>query len=1236
MRKQSFIWTAIPAGRGPGNTLRLSVFVTPKLETDDPSPTLGLFPDLLTWPERDLRFRVAFRDGPTLPAIIVPRSPKVQPWSYIFKSTTPVDAPEDEPIDNLPVRSYPTRHVYNFVKDAYITTSAISQGKRPTAAQLATLTPLGQVALDRPGLGPKVAALGGLPVLSTGALKLVDRERVNRVRLQQSTLLKAQRFIPYLEQADPTSDFIQFQDFVRAQEAPHLRPKVPELGFHDLVSTLAEYPQIMRDIHLIFDVTVDLGDQRVPAESTVKVLTSWRSVTATISLSPETAYRLDSSTFAARSNDPELVNGMLDLSDTLRVSVVDVDLEAAALKVMQVANDLSRALEEDGGEREMAMPALSTAGLSITRAGLAEGLVKRLKRSDELRAVWRDYSRGLAPVMPVLFMEDLVRGYRVDVWDSQSQKWHSLCGRVGTYTVDGVTEPLVYIDEGWVSQGLTQEVTGGDLRATESRTVWNGWSLAVPRPGRSVGLDGAPDSGEGGAPRNYGLTVSFTVPPRTLPRQRYGVSYRFRARAVDLAGNSLPFDATSNDFSRATEPKPHWRFEPVMPPMLVPRTPLTRGETVERMVLHSQHGQPSTETSERHVAPPRIPQVMAEKHGQFDGTNGLGAERYNYITAFDKPFEYEGTDGTGVIKRYPENQLPLTYLADFTATGVTFRNLPGTGTIVGAYTRASFVPPAGPGPRPFRIKLQDGTAYPQWNESDGELVVSLPKGEMRTVAITCRPTPASLEQLGPWHWRIADEPTANVANLRNLALEGSLFQVTPPRYVELVHAVPKPLQPPGITTLTAERQKDRTDAWLKGAMTLCGKSTGQVDLLAEWEDLLDLPGHDSYRMVQGKAHVKEYTGIDRAATNMQFTARQEFGDTRYRRVKYKPVGTTRFREYFVDDKNPPIPMPDMTARPDVWFEVDVPSAARPAPPNVAYVVPIFRRTPHQDAFGTGYRRKGGLRIYLERPWHSSGAGERLGVVVMHHNTTDPWDIERLRPYVTQWGRDPIWQTNGILMSPQQNMFLETTEKPVGMKLLETYPRVALAAYPVTYDPQRKLWFADVVFYDGDQYSTFVRLALVRYQPHSVADVEVSPVVLADFAQLTADRTATVSSVSGQPTKLNLRVVGMANSNELAGNRGNPLVITVERPAPSATPQPATAMQWLPVPGNAQLVYPTVGTPVSSSIWTAQVTLPEPRGSRPFRLVIREYERILGDSAAAWTTEWFLNQGRLVYAETIEV
>ena len=89
----------------------------------------------------------------------------------------------------------------------------------------------------------------------------------------------------------------------------------------------------------------------------------------------------------------------------------------------------------------------------------------------------------------------------------------------------------------------------------------------------------------------------------------------------------------------------------------------------------------------------------------------------------------------------------------------------------------------------------------------------------------------------------------------------------------------------------------------------------------------------------------------------------------------------------------PLPISRTTTAAKV-LPIHVKSTAPPAAPQVAEVVPVFSDgawLPYPNATqATGvHRNRNGrvLRVYLERPWFSSGDGELLGVVLKRSATT---------------------------------------------------------------------------------------------------------------------------------------------------------------------------------------------------------------------------------------------------------
>jgi hypothetical protein len=73
-----------------------------------------------------------------------------------------------------------------------------------------------------------------------------------------------------------------------------------------------------------------------------------------------------------------------------------------------------------------------------------------------------------------------------------------------------------------------------------------------------------------------------------------------------------------------------------------------------------------------------------------------------------------------------------------------------------------------------------------------------------------------------------------------------------------------------------------------------------------------------------------------------------------------------------------------------------------------------------------------------------------------------------------------------------------------------HPSVKVLAYQPEYDPPSKRWFVDIAVEDGPALWPFIRLALARYQSHSIVDCSLSPVSLTSWVQPLPTRTTTVS------------------------------------------------------------------------------------------------------------------------------
>jgi hypothetical protein len=288
----------------------------------------------------------------------------------------------------------------------------------------------------------------------------------------------------------------------------------------------------------------------------------------------------------------------------------------------------------------------------------------------------------------------------------------------------------------------------------------------------------------------------------------------------------------------------------------------------------------------------------------------------------------------------------------------------------------------------------------------------------------------------------------------------------------------------------------------------------------------------------------------------------DFGDTRYRRVEYQLIGASRFREYMprdvlyegigakrvTTDKNI-----KLEGQPTVTWVLN---SSSPPAPEVLYVVPTFGWTRGVDAQGktTSWRQGGGLRVWLDRPWNVSGYGEMLAVVIPLKNSTAEPNDPPYKHTVTQWGNDPIWKSpyvqgvapveanfplrrmapviDGSWLPPgarlsecdqPHNAFVTTSLRHPGVAQNASRGAVDVAPHDVFWDDERALWYCDIEITHGGSYFPFVRLALARYQPSSLAANYLSNIVLADFCALAPNRWLTISGSNA--TRRSVKVFG---------------------------------------------------------------------------------------------------------------
>ncbi len=727
----------------------------------------------------------------------------------------------------------------------------------------------------------------------------------------------------------------------------------------------------------------------------VRVLPDAQSIAGKfIALTVRTAVRLSPTDFRAarqvESNGTLTGNraqGFLNLADKKQFDLVQFDVEGATMKLMNLvenyeahhgsgeAEPVPLASAENDAEllaaampqlnspivretpQKTGVPFLQTTGVSIVRIGRAEEARREIERNlgtaqtddgivQRLEAA-RNSATTQTPVVPdvLLYAEDLTKGFRVDVWDAEKKKWFSLCKRDGTYNLTKSETTLNFSDEGIIESSLTGHDLTDEKKAVrinsvlESLCKWDGWSLAAPRPGKVVdekdtAVELKNKSVQGDPKMPSGLDVNFTATKGTLPKLRFGKIYRFRARAVDLACNSLALEDIT-DFEAATNELLYVRYEPVASPTVLLRATLKPAESIDYMVIRSNFDKSAAQyaadkkdifPNERHVVAPPQAQLMCERHGKFD--NVPPSESYQLITSREgalsksnplvkkdrtkepqisrsdesprfrvKDGESKTDSGFRLFEKdsetfdytktiFPEESIvTLPYLPDPLADAVAFTLIDRLGNVVGTVQKMPLFTSGGVwhSPLSLRLRLIEGEKL-EWKplESDGKNIITLqlPKAEIATIRISCIVRQADFEKLGMRKVMQKYQPKFAEKTDKDL-LEGKFWWVQPYREIKVAHPVQQPLKVGEFKKFIAKRFLGNTAAYLNGIIELDDKSTIKLDLDAQWTETIDdeVPNKEPFTRT-GKATIGKVDinyGMANLIIGQQDIAAQEAG-----------------------------------------------------------------------------------------------------------------------------------------------------------------------------------------------------------------------------------------------------------------------------------------------------------------------------------------------------------------------
>ncbi|MFD8892690.1 hypothetical protein [Streptomyces sp. NPDC059566] len=1303
MKQETVVWTLLPDPAAPaaGDGLaRLSLMFGLQLTDDQASagslvPLTG-FSNAKAWPGFPFSLNVKFRlEGGavrTMPATV---QPVAQPslWGKIFAASQVKPFVFDRTVAAHPLESYPAHLVLESLREEYGRLFPLSDSPYPEVLPVASLG------------GEHSGGADGWTSVDR-LVRLVGADDPARAADAHASLIR-EGVLPDDFQDDPYG-WMRLAGFHEPLTLPPREAgdeesaelKTPERDFHGLLAALADHPGLLEQLGLVRRVTVPLPEELAEGKPTEIQAVPLQHPAVRIDQPFTRCVLRQGRLLLARKSGAEAAL-YLPLDDTAKYEVVDVDIDAAALGLQSYATMLADLPRNREAPRLLA-PALRSDGIFVVESDRQIAFRTQLR---EALAMDKDLESALKPGEAIILHADnVLQGYRVDVFDQGSGRWYPLCRRTGRYSVQGYAGALPIDDEGTVSDGLTRGVDAAGnpvSRLHQSLFHWGGWSMVAALTGKMI--DPSEHLQEPGPAPDATLPFSTTVQaaPGTLPSLRYGRTYRFRARLVDLAGRSVPFKAQPTAGEPASPPLRYSRYEPVPAPVLVPRRPVTPGESLTVLVVRTDNSNAAAPvvgpTCERHLLAPKASVQLLERHGVLDvpREHRLDPAVYALLARLDDG-RVEGTPdpGAGGTPYKDTDTMQLTWGSDPMSSGAALHGLPGMPELLASWPQGS-----GWHERfPLRLVVVPGAIggaaqIPVFDSAGRVIRVTVPPAATHTVLLSSMLKRGDEDLMALWRWFTESEgrPDEELDELRARVAAGLLAQLTPTTELRLIHAVRCPVTGPEFGEMSIERGPGETAYVLKApAMSIHEASTLSVHTEAAWTEYVDDPtqakpaAEPSARAVlrQGDEAVRadrahrpaagdEDDPAVRAGTvTVPFEARHDVGDTRHRAIRFTPVGVSRFVSYFtqsrkvrligrnpepvasafvpgtvvvraapaaavtaagtpadpgvtytfgrdfvVDDAHGTVARLDTSAIPDgtevlVSFTTPpvtragttvtrhVPATARPPAPAVHSVVPAFQwERGTAGSAQTSTRLDGMVRVYLQRPWYASGEGEMLAVRVL--GPTDLPDAASAK-WATMWGRDPIRQPGSapVIAYPRPVDLLGAVD--------ETVPQGHAMGYPVKYDEERRLWYADVRFQAQNVYQPFVRLRVARLQHNALLspqDLRLSAGVDAGFVQLPARRQASVSVVGKDATV----VVTGPLPPPGAGGLATRMTVRLQIRQTGSIDDPA---QWitLDIP-EATVTLPLTSTGPNAR-WEGRLTLlGAPSEGRPQRLLVQEVEEV---------------------------
>ena len=913
------------------------------------------------------------------------------------------------------------------------------------------------------------------------------KEALQATVRRRSLLLNLPTRAPVLLGDTPTpSDFL-------TDVAPASQRHTDDPEFHKRMLAAGAFPLLWRQLGLIIDFTF----------TTSALLTDVR-----LNVSGGSGEDRYASTLLSADGS---FTAQLDASDTYAAGYLRWDNRFSLANIDPVAHDV-----RDDGK-------IYTSGLAAHWGGLAA------HANDRLAAASMDRETLISGAVPKLGYTDLVRGYRVDIKDvTADAPWRSLCRRSVTYkfarklTLDE-SSATDRDDEGWIGISAATSASSGDSLVHDAIFRWDGHSLVTTR---------FPD--DSSPTENAGFAARIEVPAASLPALRYGHQYKVRMRVADMAGNGLPY--TDTDESGAASAFTYARYDQYDAPGIVFDRRVPDGEKSNTLILR-KYTDGSDYYIRRHLLPPAMTYLLAERHGVVDGRSDHQSHRIAQRSAASHP------QATVMGATMP-------YIPDPSVNGVFLQLLDAADPSKAlAPALTCNYPGTWPDYGPVTVTVVSGSGPPTMTASENEVTIALQPADSATLRVSST-VDVKLVKSTSAHYLTPDLTNDNRDQfLADIAVGVSPY--APKTDLPIVHAVQQPSVAPSFPTAFVLAQTlGSTSATLPQTVAMDVRTTGGLELEAIWTDVQDLDGPHkppvtltSKRVVFQAKRDQGFMSTD--GINVALPAIvHAFGDHRTHKVHYYWTARSRFASDF---KN--VPTAVQTSRKEPITVRALATLAPPAP-DISEVNPAFRYVDPSDksvfAYPTCYGRNSRIRsqhvigIRLRRPWFVTGEGEQLAVVCLPENSLTspatpaltPAENDPLLPFISRIGRDPTiadsYNQPAIALGKSAFGATKAAAAVLYSMIFPIDPKktvhLELIPFDVEFNSEDNSWYAFIELQELS-YRPFVQFAIARYQPYALRGIGLSPIVLLPFMPMLPTRALSWSFGFPFPNQIGITVTG---------------------------------------------------------------------------------------------------------------